>query len=87
MYGFAKYVSSLRGEGDLCHLHAGHGSDRELQFYVVGRHCARAKTYIGYPLPEDGQHMITCAMSLNLSVFCRIKVSANTMFYFRRFRK
>ena len=38
------YVSSLRGERDLCDLHPGHGSDRKLQFYVVGKHCARAMT-------------------------------------------
>ena len=49
-------VSSLRGERHICGLHTGHGSDRELQFDVVRRHCARAMTYIGYPLPEDDQY-------------------------------
>ena len=33
------YVSSLRGERDLCDLHTVHGGDRELQFDVVGRYC------------------------------------------------
>ena len=37
-----RHVSSLRGERDLCGLHTGHGSDRELQFDVVRRHCAHA---------------------------------------------
>ena len=64
------YVSSLRGERDLCDLHTGHGSDRELQLYVVGRHCAPIT--IGSPLPEDGQHMITRAMVFVGDLFCQI---------------
>jgi len=28
---------------------------------TVNYNFARAMTYIGYPLLEDGQHMITCA--------------------------
>ena len=36
------YVSSLLGDRDLCGLHVGHGSDRELQLDVVRRHCVHA---------------------------------------------
>ena len=38
------YVSYQCGECDLRDLDTGYGSDRELQFDVVRRHCARAMT-------------------------------------------
>ena len=59
-----------RGERDLRGLHTGYGSDRELQFDVVRRHCA-------------DQHIITCAMVLVSDLFYRIKVSTNTMFSYK----
>ena len=38
------YVSSLREERALRDLHTLYGVDRELQFDVIRRHCARAMT-------------------------------------------
>ena len=33
---------------DQCDLHTGHGSDRELQFCIAGRHYARAPDFFSY---------------------------------------
>ena len=41
---------------------------------------------IAHALLEDGQHMITCAMVFVSELFCRIKVSRDTMFCYEWFK-